>query len=388
MLEVISAAPGSHTEIDWHQVWCESYEYQSVQTELQRLKAEGASSGSTAHNNDPGSYREFAAPFWEQLCVASKRTFQQYWRTPTYIYSKAALCIQVALFIGLVFLNAPRSIQGLQNQMFTIFQILTVFGQLVQQQMPHFVLQRSLYEVRERPSKTYSWKVFMLSQIIVEIPWNTLMSVFMFICLYYPVGFQKNAEAAGQTAERGALMWLLLWQFLIFTCTFAYACIAITDTAEAGGNLANVIFMLCLFFCSVLASPSNMPGFWIWMYRVSPFTYLVSAVLLTGLANAEVTCAANEYVKFDPPNGITCGEYLKNYVAAAGGYVLNGDSTSECNFCTIKDTNVFLENVSSKYEHRWRDFGIGMVYIMVNIIGALALYWLVRMPKNKNKKKQ
>jgi len=47
-----------------------------------------------------------------------------------------------------------------------------MFSQLVQQIMPNFVTQRSLYEVRERPSKTYSWKVFILSNIVVEIPWS------------------------------------------------------------------------------------------------------------------------------------------------------------------------------------------------------------------------
>ncbi|CEI63250.1 ABC transporter CDR4 [Fusarium venenatum] len=387
MLEVIGAAPGSHTEIDWHQTWRESSEYQDVQTELQRLKAEGNANGA-AESHDAESYREFAAPFGEQLRIATTRVFQQYWRTPSYIYSKAALCIQVGLFIGLVFLNAPLSLRGLQNQMFAIFQVLTVFGQLVQMQMPHFVTQRSLYEVRERPSKTYSWKVFMLSQIMAEIPWNTLMSVFLFVCIYYPVGFQKNAEFAGQTAERGGLMWLLFWQFLIFTCTFAHAAIAITDTAEAGGNLANVVFMLSLFFCGVLASPDNMPGFWIWMYRVSPFTYLVSAILSTGIGNAEVTCTAQELTTFNPPNGTTCGEYLESYMAQAGGYLTNYDATSDCKFCTIKDTNVYLEALSSSYDNRWRDFGIGMVYIVVNIVGALFLYWLVRMPKNKNKKQK
>ncbi|RFN50742.1 atpase [Fusarium flagelliforme] len=387
MLEVIGAAPGSHTEIDWHQTWRDSPEYAAVQTELQRLKAEG-SSNAVSHTQDPESYREFAAPFGEQLKIATMRVFQQYWRTPSYIYSKAALCIQVGLFIGLVFLNAPLTLRGLQNQMFAIFQVLTVFGQLVQMQMPHFVTQRSLYEVRERPSKTYSWKVFMLSQVMVEIPWNSLMSVFMFVCIYYPVGFNKNAAFAGQEAERGGLMWLLFWQFLVFTCTFAHAIIAVTDTAEAGGNLANLFFMLCLFFCGVLASPDNMPGFWIFMYRVSPFTYLVSAILSTGLANVEVTCAKNEYTVFDPPSNSTCGEYLSDYVKAAGGYVLNPDATSECNFCTIKDTNVYLKALSASYDNRWRDFGIGMVYIVVNIVGALFLYWLVRMPKNKNKKKQ
>ncbi|KAH7113019.1 ABC transporter [Dactylonectria macrodidyma] len=385
MLEVIGAAPGSTTEIDWHQVWRESPEYQAVQTELHRLKDEGSHGAPAEHNNDLESYREFAAPFWEQLRIATQRVFEQYWRTPSYIYSKASLCILVALFIGLVFLNAPLSIQGLQNQMFAMFNILTIFGQLVQQQMPHFVTQRSLYEVRERPSKTYSWKVFMLSQIIAEIPWNTLMSVFMFVCVYYPVGLDKNASPTGAETERGALMWLLFWQFMIFTCTFAHVCIAVADTAEAGGNLANIAFMLCLFFAGVLASPESMPGFWVFMYRVSPFTYLLSSMLSTGLANTQVTCSSNEYVVFDPPSNQTCGEYLSDYVAQAGGYILDKEALSDCQFCTIADTNIFLEGISSNYANRWRDWGIGMVFIVVNIVGSLFLYWFVRMPKGKKK---
>lgn len=387
MLEAIGAAPGSSTDVDWHQAWRDSPEYQDVQDELHRLKEGGLTRVKTTEASNPASFREFASPLWDQLLIVTRRVFQQYWRTPSYIYSKFILCCSVALFIGLVFLDAPLSIQGMQNQMFAIFNILSIFGQLVQQQMPHFVTQRSLYEVRERPSKTYSWKIFMLSQVITEIPWNSLMSVFMFVCVYYPVGLNKNAEAAGQTAERGALMWLLFWQFLIFTCTFAHACIAITDTAEAGGNLANVLFMMCLLFCGVLASPDAMPRFWIFMYRVSPFSYLVSAMLSTGLANTDVTCSNVEYVVFNPPSGQTCGTYMADYVSSVGGYMLDPGATADCQYCPIAKTNVFLTSISSSFEHRWRDFGIGMVYIVFNIAASLFLYWLVRMPKGKKEKK-
>lgn len=385
MLEVIGAAPGSTSEIDWHQTWRDSSEYQAVQAELKRLRDNPSASTHGSEDGDEGSYRQFAAPLWDQLLIVTHRVFQQLWRTPSYIYSKFALGIAVSLFIGLVFLDAPLSIQGLQNQMFAIFQILSVFGQLVQQQMPHFVTQRSLYEVRERPSKTYSWIVFMASQIISEIPWNTVLSVIMFVCVYYPVGFNNNAAVTGAEVERGGLTWLLFWQFLIFTSTFAHACIAFTDTAEAGGNLANVLFMMCLLFCGVLAGPSTLPGFWIFMYRVSPFTYWVSSLLSTGLANVDVTCAVNEIVKVNPPGGQTCGEFLSNYALAFDGRVLNPDDTKECGYCPLAHTNTFLAQISSDFDTRWRDFGIGMVYIVVNILAALVLYWAVRMPHGKRK---
>lgn len=384
MLEAIGAAPGSETHVDWFKAWKESPECAAVHAELDRLEREGNSASNPVE--DTGSYREFAAPFMSQLREVLQRVFEQYWRTPSYIYSKAALCIGVALFIGLVFLNAPLTIQGLQNQSFAIFNILTVFGQLAQQQMPHFVVQRSLYEVRERPSKVYSWKVFMLSQIIVELPWNTIMAVLMYICWYYPVGLHKNAEAAGQTSERGALVFLFLWTFLIFTSTFTDLIIAGFETAEAGGQISNLLFMLCLIFCGVLARPDSMPRFWIFMYRVSPFSYLVQGMLAASLANVEVTCAANEYLTFDPTGNQTCGEYMQTYIAEFGGYLQNPSATSDCSFCTIRETNMYLAGVDADYGERWRNFGLMFVYIAFNMVAALFFYWLARVPKGKKLK--
>jgi hypothetical protein len=93
MLEVIGAAPGSTTEIDWHQTWRKSPEYDGVQQELQRLKDER--SETVSHANDAAGFREFAAPFFSQLREVLFRVFQQYWRTPSYIYSKMALCVLV-----------------------------------------------------------------------------------------------------------------------------------------------------------------------------------------------------------------------------------------------------------------------------------------------------
>lgn len=53
--------------------------------------------------------------------------------------------------------------------------------------MPHFVKQRELYEARERPSKTYSWQAFMLSNILSELPYDVLMGTMIFFCWYYPI---------------------------------------------------------------------------------------------------------------------------------------------------------------------------------------------------------
>ena len=60
----------------------------------------------------------------------------------------------------------------------------------------------------------------MLLQIIVELPWNSIMAVLMFVGWSYPVGLHHNAEATGQGTETATLMFLLLLGFLLFACTF------------------------------------------------------------------------------------------------------------------------------------------------------------------------
>jgi ABC-type multidrug transport system permease subunit len=172
------------------------------------------------------------------------------------------------LFIGFSLFKAPNTQQGLNNQLFGIFMLLVLFSQLVQQIMPLFVTQRSLYEVRERPSKTYSWKAFMLSNILVELPWATLGAVILFFCWYYPIGLYQNATYTNSVTSRGATQFLFVWEFIMFSSTFAHMMIAGIATAETASNIANVLFTLCLLFNGVLVGPKQMPGFWIFMYRV------------------------------------------------------------------------------------------------------------------------
>lgn len=383
MLEVIGAAPGSHSEIDWPAVWRDSPEHQAVLDHLAELKSTLSQKPIETSESDLSSYKEFAAPFTVQLWECLVRVFSQYWRTPVYIYSKASLCILTAMYIGFSFFHVQNSQQGLQNQMFSVFMLLTIFGNLAQQIMPNFCTQRSLYEARERPSKTYSWQAFMTANIIVEIPWNSLMAVLIFCCWYYPIGLYRNAEPTENVHERGALMFLLILTFLLFTSTFAHMIIAGIELAETGGNLANLFFSLCLIFCGVLATPEQLPGFWIFMYRVSPFTYLVSAMLSTGVSGNTALCESIEFLTFDPPGNKTCETYMSKFVEMAGGYLENPDSTSQCNFCSISSTDSFLSSIHSHYEDAWRNFGLMWVYIAFNIFGAVFIYWLARVPKGK-----
>lgn len=384
MLHVIGAAPGSHAARDYYDVWKQSDERAEIRRELSQMEngPEKTTESSPQDLSPSESFPkgEFASPLFYQYILVTKRVFEQFWRTPLYIWSKAFLAIASSLFNGFSFFMANKSQQGLQNQMFSIFMFMVVLDTLIQQMLPQFVFQRDLYEVRERPSKTFSWIAFILAQISVEVPWNFLMGTIAFFCWYYPVGLWRNAVPTETVAERGALMWLLITAWFVYSGTLGHACVAGMENADNAANLAVLLFTLSLTFCGVLMYPS---GFWIFMYRLSPGTYWVSGTLSAALADTSVQCSSRELLSFSPPQGQTCGAYMQQYIAAAGGYLVDESSTTECLFCGIDSTNTFLQTIHIDPATRWRDWGIFICYIAVNVVIVLFLYWLARVPKGK-----
>ncbi|BCS02147.1 pleiotropic drug resistance family ABC transporter [Aspergillus luchuensis] len=385
MLEVIGAAPGSHADRDWTEVWNKSPERTQVRLDLAEMKQE------LLQQPPPPrmvGYGAFAMPLWAQFVLCLQRMFQQYWRSPSYIYSKAAMCVIPPIFIGFTFWREPNSLQGLQNEMFAIFMLLVIFPNLVQQMMPYFARQRALYEVRERPSKTYSWVAFMLASILVELPWNILMAVPAYFCWYYPIGLYRNAIPTDSVTERGGTMFLLVLIFMVFTSTFSSMVIAGIEQPDTGSNVAQLLFSFCLIFNGVLATPSALPRFWIFMYRVSPFTYLVSSVLSVGIAGNDVECSDIELLHIPPPTGQNCSSYLDTYVRNYQATLLNPEDNTECLVCSISKTDQYLSALSMSYSDRWRNVGILFAFIVFNAIAAVFLYWLVRVPKKKSVKEK
>ncbi len=91
MLEQIGAAPGHHSQIDWPTTWRESEERVEIRRQLDNMMVELPGQSQLTDSED--SHASFAAGFWTQVSVVTQRCFEQYWRTPTYLYSKVALCV-------------------------------------------------------------------------------------------------------------------------------------------------------------------------------------------------------------------------------------------------------------------------------------------------------
>ncbi|KAI6897200.1 pleiotropic drug resistance protein, ABC superfamily, partial [Hortaea werneckii] len=326
-----------------------------------------------------------AVLFQRQLLEVGKRVFQQYWRTPSYIFSKFILCIFNSLFIGFSFYMEGTSIQGLQNQMFGVFIFLFIIIILITQVLPIFVEQRTMYEARERQSRTYAWQAFVLSNVLVELFWNTVMAIFSYFVWYYPIGLYKNAQYTNTVHSRGFLTFLIFEVAYLFASSFGHMLIAGIEEEQIASSLATLMGIMMYAFCGVLSGPNALPGFWIFMYRVNPFTYLVSSLLSATLGDAPIECTESELQRFFSPKGQTCAEYLGPYLRANGGYIEDPSASDTCQYCRMRSTNDFLAGTGIEFSNRWRDWGIMCAYIVFNVGAALALYWLARVPKRSKK---
>ncbi|ANB15900.1 ATP-binding cassette multidrug transporter PDR5 [Sugiyamaella lignohabitans] len=386
MLHVIGAAPGSVANADYSEIWNASPERAAIREEIERMKSdfgvqENAMSLPSQHTG------EFASGLWLQYRVVTKRVLEQYWRTPSYIWSKLGLAIFSALFNGFSFFKAGNTLQGMQNLMFSCFMFLMIFNSGIQQMIPFWVKQRDLYEARERPAKIFSWKAFVAAQVTAEVPWQILAGTISFFCWYYPIGFYRNAAYTDAVHSRGASMYIYVVGFFIYISTMGQMCIAGVDLGETAANIGSLLFTMCLIFSGVLSSKSTL-NFWIYQYYVNPLQFLISGMLAIGIGKSPVRCAENEYVLVDAPQGQTCGSYLADYQSAAGGYINNPNDTVGCQFCSIASTDAYLASVDIEFGQRWRNFGIFFSFIAFNVIMTFFFYWLARVPKRKDRVKK
>ena len=93
MLEVIGAAPGSHSDVDWPATWHDSPERTTVREEIARMEKELPNTApDLPMSKFPSSEDRFAVSTREQFVEVFKRTWDQIWRTPSYIIAKFYLC--------------------------------------------------------------------------------------------------------------------------------------------------------------------------------------------------------------------------------------------------------------------------------------------------------
>ncbi|KAK9472159.1 ABC-2 type transporter-domain-containing protein [Dipodascopsis tothii] len=374
ILDCIGAGATAEVHEDWHEKWKNSLEFHKTTEEISELQTKLAQLPKDENSELTSRY---AVPWGMQMKAISVRTFKHYWRSPSYIAAKLTLCIIGGLFIGFTFWDIKYNITGVQNGLFAIFMAMIISAPLINQLQPRAIDLRELFEVRENASNTYHWTTMQLSILLAEIPYNIFCGTMFFMCFYWTTFFDRSPEVGGYVYFVYGVL------FQLFYTTFGLAIAAISSNAATASVLTSLLFSFILQFCGVLQPKDAMPSFWVFVYRVSPLTYVVQSLLGAILHDKPIVCEENQFSIFQPVPGMTCGDYAGEFADISGGYINNLDATANCQYCRYEIGDSWLSTVNIKYAYHWRNIGLLCAYLIFNTAFIFVGFYVFRIMKWK-----
>ena len=330
-LDVIGAGSRNTQTDDWAQIWLNSETREKRRPFLEQVTSISLTEQRTLAKYD----RTYATPFYVQLSVVLRRTWLYYWREPDYGTSKLLMNMGNSLLNSMTYLQSASDQRGAYNRVFSAFMALIVGPTLGLQVEPRFTTLRDIFIHRERASLTYHWTVFVLSAIIIELPYAFITSLVYWLLWYFPVGYFYTPARAGYS-------FLMYELFAIFATSLAQLCAAVMPNLSSTFMANGFFFMFCNTFAGTLSPKPVTPKGWSWYYTVSPLFYFGDGITTNALQNLTISCAGSEMSIFEPPAGMACGDYAKSFLKTATGYLANPASTIGCEYCRYRNGQSYV----------------------------------------------
>ena len=113
-----------------------------------------------------------------------------------------------------------------------------------------------------------------------------------------------------------------------------------------------------------IVQPFRLLGWWQWMYRLSPYTYLIEGqgprcacifhfwlhvfnCVTLAIGHQLINCSDEELVTLEPPSSQTCGKSMASYISSCGGYLTNPDTSTACQFCLSRAVSTAVRTVKA-----------------------------------------
>ncbi|KAG0172189.1 hypothetical protein DFQ30_011013 [Apophysomyces sp. BC1015] len=356
---------------DWAEIWAKSPEAQALEEELEQIHR-------TADRHPIRKTTTYATSAWKQFVLVHRRMALAYWRSPGYNLGRLLNVTLNSLLIGFTFWKLGNSISDLPSKLFAFlsnFIICLVFLMLCQ---PKFMMERSYFR-REYASRYYSWLPWSVSIVLVEIPYILVYSAFYTCCFYWTAGMQNDFQSV-------IYFYITFNVILLWSITLSFVIGAYTESPNVAATIDPSVICILILFCGLMQPASAIPHFWkSWIYWLDPFHYYLEGMVVNELENINIICTEADLVKFYPPPGQTCGEYLTNFIQfGAPGYLSNPNATQPelCGYCAYKSGKEFYTTqLEWDGSHKWRNLGFLIAFLIFNVIVLIGLVFLKRKAK-------
>ncbi|KAF7524357.1 hypothetical protein PCG10_005841 [Penicillium crustosum] len=208
-------------------------------------------------------------------------------------------------------------------------------------------------------------------QSMYSVPFHVQLSLVYWLLWYFPVGYFTTPSRAGYS-------FLMYELFGVFATSLAQLCASLMPSIEAAFAANGFFFMFCNTFAGTLSPKPVTPSGWHWFYNISPLFYLGEGVTADVLQDLPIRCKGSEVSIFYAVNGTSCGQYAQDFLKTATGYLLNPESTMECQYCRYRDGQSYFQQYGYEFAHRHRNIGVFICFIAFNFTMVLVMTYLTK----------
>ncbi|PNW84101.1 hypothetical protein CHLRE_04g220850v5 [Chlamydomonas reinhardtii] len=247
----------------------------------------GVPAGAMALDVDAGAVVEVAAgggsepaaplvPTWFQVSVLMARVWRTWIRSPVMLASELVQYVFVALFIGLMYykFNDVLGEGDFNRQACIWFSFAVLCFTPSYTAVTNWTSERLLLK-RELDQRLYGINTYYLARYAVLLPFEMAQCALFLCVMYFFVGFYPSAS-------NFFIFFAVLSMFQIISEGLGACCAVVTRTPTSAIILLTFVLLVLLSFSGFLTVKT--PVYFVWVQKLSYFTYAFSALLDTEFA--------------------------------------------------------------------------------------------------------
>ncbi|KIR70520.1 ABC transporter PMR5 [Cryptococcus deuterogattii CA1014] len=360
-----TVAPVGGTDTDWPTLWKQSDEAAEVRRKINEYTLRSNSGNIESEKavtevQQKSGSDAYASSFMTMTRELTIRNFRAQWRDGSFWTTQIVVLIYFGLYIGFFFYKLDHTPNNMTPASLSLLVAVQALPGIAMDIGMNYLAKMDMFLARERLG-IYSWQALVTALLVVSMPvlfigWNLL-----FFCFYWTVGL------VGTRAD-GVLVWLCFMSSSVLNAGFGVLLGAVSPNRlslpyilSLIWNLLNVLSWALVFYSGL---PSPFHYFFSWL---SPLRYLYSALMTGSLGNLKLECIEEDLVTFYPPSGQTCYEYAANYLVTTSGYLVDGNSTTSCQYCASSTGYDYVQQMGYSHGTKWRDWAITIIWCLSNV---------------------
>ncbi|KAJ4821384.1 ABC transporter G family member 36 [Rhynchospora pubera] len=271
MLEVTTGSQEEALGVDFTQLYKNSELYKRNKALIEDLSVPPPES------SDLYFPTQYSQSFFTQCIACLWKQSLSYWRNPSYTAVRFFFTLICALLLGSIFWQLGKKTKtqiDILNCMGSMYVATLLLGvQNSSTVMPIVSIERTVF-YRERAAGMYSALPYAFGQALIELPYVLAQAVAYCVVVYAMIGFEWTAAK---------FFWYMYFSYftLLYFTFYGMMCVGVTPNYNVASIVSAAFYGLWNLFSGFLITKTQIPGWWIWYYWISPVAWTLYGLVVS-----------------------------------------------------------------------------------------------------------